>query len=77
MKLLSKLVNWAAAISALGLFLGLAVGLMPMAIVFPEHGKLLVKVQAGGLCLVAGSLLCLAILGLLAGKLDSLHLKKP
>lgn len=50
--------------------IGLLVAMMPLAIVFPDHGQELVRIQAAGGCVGILSLMMMFPLGLIADAID-------
>lgn len=65
-----KIINVLAWFNGLVCMMGAAMGIMPLAIVIPEYGEPLVRVQAGGACVFVLSLVLFLPLGLIAAYLD-------
>lgn len=64
MKTIDRITTILAAMLGCAAMLGLLVAFVPLAIIFPSHGEQLVRIQAGGLAVVALSFVGMVALGL-------------
>lgn len=70
MKIISFILNSSFAVVVAAMCIGFFVGLLPLAIVCPEHGEALVRFQATGACVGVASIAALVVIALLQVALE-------